>query len=630
MRSPRRLPVLLLALAAVGAGWAPTAGASEGGESNDAEATWRLEQPLPPTGPGGVQSQVPIGLGKIGDIEFWAPNRGLLITAGNPPTIPPGIWVYNGVGWHELASQCGATDGRIAWAGADEFWTVSDGRAGQSTTEGTPPLADNTLCHFAGGQIVGSYASLAFLPTSYQAMHGAACFGPEDCWFAGDTLPDERKGAFHLHWNGQSMSEEPSPQGHAVHSLTAFGQGLYEGVQILPEDRLSEAEPPTEPSFIHEIEPADVIPTFVSLFPTAPQLPNEPRLPIYSSGETPEALDYPRLSADEHALWAALDPTEKPPESSLGEVTILRFNGQEWTQLIGPNTDPEGENPFTREGNESPKNDLAQSIAAEPPSAAESEEGREHAWLALASPNQEYEAAKSHATVARLSNGSSVSQRELLPDSEEAAQGVGPKGYASKIACPAPHDCWLATSTGWLFHLAPEGERDLPQDTDPAFSGLITFRPEDQGVPQTVPDAPPEDNSGLLGEVPPDAVIKTETKGQHEELIPVPLFSKLRSKLLKGNVLELSFRLATEARIRLLAERAHTVVAKTSWHTFAAGTRRLLLHLERKRWPTKLNLKHVTLGKLPTTSLRGPGANSVSTGLFTLPETPAFGRLGGL
>ncbi len=52
------------------------------------EASWRLEQPLPPPLPDGRQPTIPIGLGRIGDIEFWAPNRGLLITAGNPPTIP--------------------------------------------------------------------------------------------------------------------------------------------------------------------------------------------------------------------------------------------------------------------------------------------------------------------------------------------------------------------------------------------------------------------------------------------------------------------------------------------------------------------------------------------------------------
>ncbi len=492
-----------------------------------------------------------------------------------------------------------------------------------------PPLADNTLCHFSGGHVVGSYASLAFQASSYQAMTAGACFGPEDCWFGGEALPPPQAGAFQLHWDGRSVSEEPGPQGHTVGSMAHFGQRVYEGVQIEPQDLLSEPEPPTEPSLIHEIEPEGVLPTFISLFPDAPQLPNEPRLPTYASGETPEALrNYPRLSADEHALWAAIDPTPEPFESSLGEVTILRFNGEGWSQLLGPGTDPEDENPFTRERVASPRNELVQSIAAEPPTAAEGEEGHEHAWLALASGEQRGEGSKSFATVARLSTAAAVSQHEALPDGEEAARGVGPKGYATKIACPAPHDCWLATSAGWLFHLAPEGERDLPQDTDPAFAGLISFRPEDQGVPQTVPDALPEDDSGLLGEVPPPVEFQ-ETKGQKESKITLPLLSKVHSRLRDGTTLELRFHLSAKARVRLVAER-RKVVAKTSWKTFAPGMRELLLRLNRKQWPTKLNLKTKLIGKLPTSSLRGPGNNTVTTGLIELPEVPSFAQLGGL
>ena len=62
-----------------------------------------------------LKRPAPIGLGRIGDIEFapGMPNRGALITAGNPPTIPAGVWEFNGVSWHELSTVCGASDGRI-------------------------------------------------------------------------------------------------------------------------------------------------------------------------------------------------------------------------------------------------------------------------------------------------------------------------------------------------------------------------------------------------------------------------------------------------------------------------------------------------------------------------------------
>ena len=100
-----------------------------GAPAHAEEPTWSgTEQPVP------AGSSWPIGLGRIGDIEFEAPNRGLLITEGSPPTVPAGLWAYNGREWHPYATVCGASQvapdngGRIAWAGPAEFWTISDGR----------------------------------------------------------------------------------------------------------------------------------------------------------------------------------------------------------------------------------------------------------------------------------------------------------------------------------------------------------------------------------------------------------------------------------------------------------------------------------------------------------------------
>ena len=71
-----------MALALLAGAWvlvpAARAQAAEGGEA----PTWRLEQPVPPELPTGQKSTIPTGLGRIGDIKFWAPNRGVLITDG--------------------------------------------------------------------------------------------------------------------------------------------------------------------------------------------------------------------------------------------------------------------------------------------------------------------------------------------------------------------------------------------------------------------------------------------------------------------------------------------------------------------------------------------------------------------
>ena len=601
MISTRALSLLVLvSVLALGAGPAADARAEEG-------ASWRLEQPLPPELPDGQKATTPIGLGKIGDIEFWAPNRGLLITAGNPPTIPPGVWAYNGVAWHELSTVCGATDGRIAWAGPDEFWTISDGRPGQAVSETgrLPPLEDNTLCHFAGGQVVGSYASPAFQASSYQAMHGAGCFSPSDCWFAGDPLPEPQAGSFHLHWDGHALTPEPNPQGHAVEDMVRFGRSMYEGVRISQGDRLSEEESPFEPSNLHTIAPSGVQPIFQPLF--------SPAVPFYSSGEFATALGFPHLGDDEEALWAAANPALPTPVGSTpAAVTVVRYAESAWTQIVGASADPGG-NPFTKYTNEREReNEVVDAIAAEP--------GSESAWVALSSPANAAEGSVAQALVARLSSDGTVSERQALPSPGE---GTGPKGAAKDVTCAAPGDCWLATTQGWLFHLTTPAGRlaeESDPDSDPDFSGPITFRPPDEGVPQVVPDAPPADDSGLLGELPASNGSQLETAiREREPKVTVPLLSQIHTRL-KGTTLELRFRLAVKARIRLLAKRGTSVVASTPMRTFAAGERKLLLALDRRRWPTKLTLQTHALAALPIASGGGGSSvNAVSTGLVALP-----------
>jgi hypothetical protein len=585
---------------------------------------WHLEQPLPPPPPSGIAHEEalhPIGLGKIGDIEFLAPNRGLLITAGNPPTIPAGVWWYNGASWRELSTVCGGTDGRVAWAGPDEFWTVSDGRPGQAGSEpGKPaPLTDNTLCHFAAPagklEVVGSYATLAFQPDSYQAMHAAGCISPSDCWFAGDPLPQGQSGAFQLHWEGSALKEEPNPEGHAVEDMQAFQGSLYEGVRLSPSDSVTPEEEERffagEPSVLHIINPIGAQATFV--FPRI-------GVPHYAQQELPEALDFFHLSADESTLWGAADPIL--PMESGAEVTILRDSEGIWTQLLGYNSDPEGKNPFTKFDAAEIKQEPAREAQDEAVDAIAAEPGSESAWLALGSERNAALGPVAPAMVARISNGGTVSERQDLPSNQELAEGVGPKGAADKIVCPAAHDCWLATTQGWLFHYAQESS---PEVSDPAYPELgqpITFRPPDQGLPTIVPDAPPPDDSGERPFSP--------SEQQLQESPPIPtkvtlaLLSNVRSRLVHGTTLELRFHLAVKARIRLIAQRHRSVVASTPTLTFAAGNRKLLLRLNAKRWPTKLNLQTHPLAPLPTVSARAGASETITTRLTVLPKVAAF------
>lgn len=612
-RTPSVLAVLALALVLTLGPRAARAGA-EGLEA-EAKATWRLEQPPPPPAPAGVRgSSTPIGLGGIGDIEFWAPNRGLLITDGDPPTIAPGLWAYNGQEWHELATVCGATDGRIAWAGENEFWTVSDGRPGQAAGKlgELPPLEDNTLCHFSGGQVVGSYASPAFEASSYRSMRAAGCIGPSDCWFAGDPLLEPLPvGAFQLHWNGGALSAEPYAEaGHGVRDMRLFEGRLYESVRLSPADRLLNPNPEAlQPFPLHIINAEGITPTFEA----------EGGLPLYGAGEFPTALDFLHLSADEGALWAAAGAQQETPEGSApAEVTVVRYSpGGGWSQVLGPDTP--GEDPF--------REDVVSGIAAEP--------GTNSAWLALDSQaDAERPSPVAKALVARVSAEGAVSETEELPSAQEESEGVGPKGAAAEIACPAPNECWLATTQGWLFHLSRPGSSTLGGvDTNPAFAGLITYRPPDQGLPQVVPDAPPPDDSGLVEGPPSYGGELAETPSvSTKQKVQVPLLSNLHSRLVHGSTLELRFHLAVKARVRLLAERRKKLVASTPMRTLAAGNRKLLLHLNPRSWPTKLDLQTHALAPLPTVTATGGGAGSatVTTGLTVLPHVPSFAGSGTL
>ncbi len=105
---------------------------------------------------------------------------------------------------------------------------------------------------------------------------------------------------------------------------------------------------------------------------------------------------------------------------------------------------------------------VVSAIAAEP--------GTESAWIALAGVRRARRRT-ARALFVHVSAEGKVLESQMLPSDAEEAEGVGPKGAAEKLSCPATNDCWLATTQGWLFHLAPENERTLPLDEDPNFDG---------------------------------------------------------------------------------------------------------------------------------------------------------------
>jgi hypothetical protein len=564
----------------------------------DAGAIWTsapAQAPPPPTG--AAPSPFPAAVGKVGDIEFWAPNRGVLITGGNA-LVPAGLYAYDGVTWHQLSTVCGGEGGRIAWAGPDDFWTISDQRAGQILPGGFEPgaLLNVSLCHFVAGQVVASYAMPLQQPDSYRPMYAAACSSPSNCWFGGALGEGSPAGAFHLHWNGSGLSVVYSSQGHAVAAMAPHAGQIYESVQLAPTDQYG-SESPASPALLHTVVATDPTNPFHNVVPANTQNPSCapfcPPLPEYGTDAeghavAPVTLAGLSLSSDYSLagtgpatpqLWAVAGPdrTSPPGGQGVAHPIAMRLSKGVWTQVV-PNLAGfgEGEDPV--------------GVAADP--------GETAAWVAVRESGAEGAGVDFLSSADGGATWSVAEHDELGPE-----QGVGPRGEAGPIACPAAHECWLATTEGWLFHLTDGAV--LEPDTDPFFDGgggVITFRPQDGGQVETLPDAAPEDDS-LANQQPPTPVAPTQVKiGGRKPKPAKPLVSASHSRLeqrkvkahgreVTRQVLVLSFKLRARARVWLLAELHGKVVARSPKQVLEKGPQQLRLTLDPKRWPNKLKLE---------------------------------------
>ncbi|HSR95017.1 MAG TPA: hypothetical protein VLK56_09140 [Solirubrobacterales bacterium] len=539
-----RRGLLPLALVLVALGLAPSpANADE----------WRSEQPL------AAGIGVPVGIGEVGDVEFWAPNRGMLITAGNEG-IPAGLFAYDGTGWYRYSTVCGGHEGRLAWAGPDDFWTISDQQSGQET--GAPPAPHISLCHFVNGAVVASYAEPLGVADSYLSMDAGACAGPDDCWFAGERLPGAvNVGAFHLHWDGASLTAipsltEPQPEvedpGRTVVSLAYHQGSLYEGVRAQEGD-VAPGESTSQPYLLHRIDPG-------SPSPFVPQLTEGP-IDFGGAGARPGQLEGFRLGSGDGELWAISGASEAP-----AGVTALRLGPSAFEQVAL--SDPE--HAFEL-------GDGVTGVAAEP--------GGAGVWVGF---RHSEDSSSSPARLTRIHDDGGVDPPILLP---AAGEGIGRKGPAGPVSCPATEQCWMATEEGWLFHLGP----DLPRDEDPAMHVLVGYRPPDASLPSLPPISLPEDDSGAGPERQGEALppLLEEPLPRHRRA----LLTKLRQRVVDGTTLELTFVLHASAHVRLVAKRKGRVVAKTRRYTMARGRRSLRLRLDPERWPTDLDLQVHPLGK---------------------------------
>lgn len=525
----------------------------------DASAAGWQEVQLPPPAGGQFASR----LGPVGDLQFWAPNRGLALIAGNT-SVPAGLFSWDGQGWHQLATVCGASaaGGKLAWAGPTEFWTVTD----PSLPRGG---ARRALCRFKDGTVAGSFSTPLESPDPFGELAAAACRSASDCLFGGPELTDPsggRRGAFHLRWDGTALRTAYAPQGRAVSDLEPYGDGYLESVLAGARDEspaapaLAQSEP-GGPRLLHQV----VGETFA----------NDPFLPAPRTGVPADGTELTALDADGPRVWAVGGGARSGPTYVSGSegvdrppIALLHENGAA------------RELPLDTSALPYPSRFV--DVAAVP--------GTGTAWAAVR--RTRGDSPTERATLARIAADGTV-QVVTVPDAGQPA-----RGEATNVACPAPDDCWMTTTRGWVFRWTDGASFPVyERDADPAFQGTITERPNEAAA-QFVPDAPPEDDSLKYAppplELPPALREEATTPVDAEPAVPerrTALLRDVKARLIRGTLTyEVRFRLTRRARVGLVARRGRKVVARARTRTLKPGRHRLRVKLQRKRWPTKISV----------------------------------------
>lgn len=568
---------MILAAAVAAAAVAPQARADE--------PRWQLEQPPPPAG-----APFQVALGTPGDLTFWAPNRGLLAIEGNS-VVPRGILAWDGQTWHPLATVCGGPGDtmRIAWAGPDEFWTVSEPsrpRQGSGTA----------LCHFKDGAVAASYSTADNAADPFRQMNAAACNGPNDCWFGGIGSRDpsgNRVGAFHLHWDGQALrTVYNGGSARGVTDIEAVGSGFVESVVVGPARGVATAPDPspleTRPGLLHRIAG--------SAFSDDPFAPS--------------------VEADGGSELLALDGGWAVGGGAASGPVVAEKNADETPRYPdGIVSRPPLAARLVSGAYEDVDVDASAFGAADRFEDVAEVPGTDTAWMAVV-PFADRGHTNVKARVA-LVGATGAATVQSLP-----ASGSG-RGAAARIAFTSATDGWMVTNAGWLFHYTDGTPQ--PKDTDPFFAGVISTRPN-ESAEQFVPDSLPADDSQLFA--PPPVAVEPPPEAPPAKQLKALLTRISKPTLTKDLKLVLKFTVARKARVQLVATRKGKTVAKTKSRVMLKGRHSLSLKLSRKHWPTGLKFKTKELTLKPDQVDNGDSGDGTTVTSTPTDDTVTTSRAG--
>ncbi len=601
-----------------------------------------------PNGPEGLGCYL-----TVTSMAFRAWNWGLAVTVNTPPArsenTSRGVWIFNGTSWYPDPTFPGSKTcpgHTIVWAGKLDYWLVGAPSSSANSTK----WAD--ICRFDGATLEWEpleipTATKEHVTEKIEFVNGqevrtlkpgtitsAACFAWDNCWFFGTygTV---------LHWSGGETpgqpplidaSPEPSQsllQGEytaAVAREGPAGESFGAAVSATSEDSgqlgplsTNPSSPPAQmyASSGEAFSPLAFTPfTIPQTLETTPPTPDPYRTDLvaidYDSegqgwvagnpaglrltereGQDPRGEDETPEQPPSRQLPSASQHLEQPaplePVSTSGTATACddppspsRFT---YTPFIEP-----PEQPGTVEGAF-----LWSSIGVVPGADEALAGGQMRAAKAGVGPNEDV--AVGEPVIARAGcNGTTTVTRFRIPDpTDEPVQAPADReGGVTAIAANATNDAWAATSKGLLksgFEQPPRLYRltngeppEAPEGNDIEEPPRVPHLKVD--VPITVieppqPEPPPEQLAPVIENrkvtLPPaiyDVKAKLHTIKRHGKLyLDLYLTFKLRRAVTIGaHALE-------HGRVVSVAKPKH----------FAGRTGLLILSLNRKHWPTKVN-----------------------------------------
>ncbi len=264
-------------------------------------------------------------------------------------------------------------------------------------------------------------------------MAAGTCASPNDCWFAGAPMPAPRVGAFHLHWDGNALSQVIGPQGRAVRGMTAAHGQVFEIVDGADDNapeppRLTTPEP--DPLMIHRIQAGST--TIVA----------DPFLPTADETVSPHDRELYAIDGRDR-VWAAggLSQSNTPVdglERARPWIATSAQGGPFEMRQLDPARFPIAVRPVD--------------IAAQP--------GADRAWIAL-----QFDPDLRSPTLVEVDASGAILQTARLPEPTDPDPGAALASSSSPtaLACAAPSDCWLGTADGWLFHTAQAPQQPVDE-----------------------------------------------------------------------------------------------------------------------------------------------------------------------